>query len=257
MTFRRLAPAAGLALILCAVRLAGQTPMTVEVDARDAPRRILHARLRIPAAAGPLTLLYPEWLPGEHGPTGPIADLAGLRFSAGGKTLVWKRDPVDMYAFHLDVPAGASGVEVALDFLAPAATRGLHVGPLDHRGARPGQLESARPLPEVRCSRRSRLRREPPAPRGLEIRNGPRDGARGARRHRLRARVAHDARRFAGARGRALPDGHARRRPDPSPAPHRRRRRGGACDAAGGGARLQEPRRRDRRALRRAALPAL
>ncbi len=129
MTFRRLAPAAGLALILCAVRLAGQTPMTVEVDARDAPRRILHARLRIPAAAGPLTLLYPEWLPGEHGPTGPIADLAGLRFSAGGKTLVWKRDPVDMYAFHLDVPAGASGVEVALDFLAPAATQGFTSGP--------------------------------------------------------------------------------------------------------------------------------
>lgn len=129
MTFRRLAPAAGFALFVGAARLAGQAPMTVDVDAREAPRRVFHARLRIPAAAGPLTLLYPQWLPGEHSPTGPIADLAGLRFSAGGRTLPWKRDPVDMYAFHLDVPAGAGAVEVALDFLSPAAAQAFTSGP--------------------------------------------------------------------------------------------------------------------------------
>jgi predicted metalloprotease with PDZ domain len=129
MTFRRLAPAAALALFVGAARLAGQAPMTVDVDAREAPRRVFHARLRIPAAAGPLTLLYPQWLPGEHSPTGPIADLAGLRFSAGGRTIPWQRDPVDMYAFHLDVPSGAAAIEVALDFLSPATTQGFTSGP--------------------------------------------------------------------------------------------------------------------------------
>ncbi|HEY7113355.1 MAG TPA: PDZ domain-containing protein [Thermoanaerobaculia bacterium] len=132
MTIRRPASAAGLALFLGAARLAGQPAkpaMSVNVDAREAPRRVFHAKLRIPAAAGPLTLLYPEWLPGEHSPTGPIADLTGLRFSAGGKSLGWKRDPVDMYAFHLDVPAGAAAVDVSLDFLSPAATQEFTSGP--------------------------------------------------------------------------------------------------------------------------------
>ena len=94
---------------------------TIEVDASEAPRRVFHARLTLPAAPGPLVLYYPKWIPGEHGPTGPITDLVGLRFAAGGKTLPWRRDPVDMYAFHLDVPAGAEAVEAQLDYLAPVA----------------------------------------------------------------------------------------------------------------------------------------
>src|SRR6185369_17248411 len=60
-------------------------PIALDVDATDAPRKILHARLRIPAQPGKLTLLYPEWLPGEHAPTGPITDLVGLKMSAAGK----------------------------------------------------------------------------------------------------------------------------------------------------------------------------
>ena len=129
MTIRRFARAAALALSLCASRLPAQGAMSVDVDAREAPRRIFHARLRIPAPPGPLTLLYPQWLPGEHSPTGPIADLTGLRFSAGGKALAWQRDSVDMYAFHLDVPPGAGAVEVSLDFLSPASTQGFTSGP--------------------------------------------------------------------------------------------------------------------------------
>lgn len=100
----------------------------LDVDATDAPRKILHAHLTIPAAPGPLTLLYPKWIPGEHGPTGPITDLVDLRFTAGGQTLTWERDQSDMYTFHLEVPPRAKEVEVALDFLLSANTSGFSSG---------------------------------------------------------------------------------------------------------------------------------
>jgi hypothetical protein len=97
-------------------------PITIALDATEAPRKILHARLTISAKPGPLTLYYPKWIPGEHGPTGPITDLAELKMTAAGKTVPWRRDDVDMYAFHLDVPAAQSALEVAPDFLLPAGT---------------------------------------------------------------------------------------------------------------------------------------
>ncbi len=99
---------------------AGAGPITLQVDATDAPRNLLHAKLHIPAAPGPLTLYYPKWLPGEHLPGGPINDLTGLTFSANGKALEWERDAEDMFAFHLEVPAAAAAVEVSLDFLLSA-----------------------------------------------------------------------------------------------------------------------------------------
>ena len=95
-------------------------PLTLRVDATDAARKIYHAELNIPAAPGPMTLFYPKWIPGDHAPTGPINDLAGLRISAGGRPLVWKRDSVELFAFHIDVPPGASSIDVKLDFLSPA-----------------------------------------------------------------------------------------------------------------------------------------
>jgi predicted metalloprotease with PDZ domain len=91
------------------------------VDATEAPRRILHARLEIPVKPGPLTLVYPKWIPGNHMPSGPIADLTGLRLSANGRPLAWERDAVDMYAFHCRVPAGASRLDVAFDRLQSAS----------------------------------------------------------------------------------------------------------------------------------------
>ncbi len=94
--------------------------MTLTVDATDAPRRLLHARATIPAPPGPLTLRYPKWIPGEHGPTGPVVDVAGLVIRAGGKPLEWRRDEVDLYAVHVTVPAGANSVDVSFDYLAPA-----------------------------------------------------------------------------------------------------------------------------------------
>jgi len=102
--------------------------ITLVVDATDAPHKLFHAREVIPADPGPLTLYYPKWIPGEHGPTGPIINLAGLQFEAGGKTLAWRRDPVDMYAFHLDVPRGATTVEADLEFLAPTFAGGFTSG---------------------------------------------------------------------------------------------------------------------------------
>ena len=100
-------------------------PITIVVDATEAPRKILHARLNIPTRQGPQTLLYPKWIPGEHGPTGPITDLAGLKITGGGNAIPWHRDDVEMCAFHLDVPAGVTVLDVSLDFLLPAGTEGF------------------------------------------------------------------------------------------------------------------------------------
>jgi len=71
----------------------------------------------IPVHVGPLTLVYPKWIPGEHAPNGPIANLAGLVVHAGSTRLPWTRDPVDLYAFHVDVPAGATTIDVDFEYL--------------------------------------------------------------------------------------------------------------------------------------------
>ncbi len=102
--------------------------VTLSVDATDAPRKIFHARMTIPAKPGTLTLYYPKWIPGEHGPTGPIQDLAGLKFTAGGKALSWRRDLLDGWTFHVDVPAGVSSIEASLDFISPAGSEGIYTG---------------------------------------------------------------------------------------------------------------------------------
>jgi predicted metalloprotease with PDZ domain len=98
--------------------------VTISVDATTAPRKIFHASLKIPASAGDLTLYYPKWIPGEHAPDGPVTDLAGLKFSAGGKTLQWRRDLLDGYTIHVDVPAGETEVSAELDFLSPPTFEG-------------------------------------------------------------------------------------------------------------------------------------
>lgn len=91
--------------------------MTLIVDAREAPRSLLHAQMTIPVAPGDLTLFYPKWVPGEHGPTNPLSNLASLRVEAGGSPLQWQRDLVDMYAFHVRVPDGTTLLRASFDFL--------------------------------------------------------------------------------------------------------------------------------------------
>ena len=97
-------------------------PVKLAVDATDVTRRLIHARLTFAVKPGDFRLQYPEWIPGEHGPTGPIADLVGLKVTAGGKSLTWHRDSVDMYGFHIDVPAGVDHIDVALDLISPPET---------------------------------------------------------------------------------------------------------------------------------------
>ena len=91
------------------------------VDATDTARGIFRVKEVIPVAPGPLTLLYPQWLPGTHSPEGPIDALAGFRFTAGGRTIAWRRDPVNVHALHLDVPAGAAEIVAEFDYLSPTA----------------------------------------------------------------------------------------------------------------------------------------
>ncbi|HKA24804.1 MAG TPA: M61 family peptidase [Candidatus Eisenbacteria bacterium] len=89
----------------------------LDVDLRESPRRLIHAHLVLPVKPGPLTLLYPKWIPGDHGPTGPIRDFVNLRLTAGGREVEWRRDDEEMFSFHVQVPAGASQLDLSFDLL--------------------------------------------------------------------------------------------------------------------------------------------
>ena len=125
---RFIAPVLGLGLLLAAGAQAADR-IRLTVDLRDAPKRVFHAQLTIPAEPGALALRYPKWLPGEHTPSGPVVDLAGLRISAGRRALAWQRDSVDMHLFRVEVPTDVSQIEVALDYLVPASSGSFTEGP--------------------------------------------------------------------------------------------------------------------------------
>ena len=94
--------------------------LTIDVDATDTARHIYRVKQRIPVPGpGPFTLLYPEWLPGNHAPRGPIQTIAGLKVSANGQPIRWQRDNADVYAFHIDVPAGVTALDVEFQHLSP------------------------------------------------------------------------------------------------------------------------------------------
>ena len=95
-------------------------PETLVLDARNVGRGLMTATMRIPVAPGEFTFVYPKWTPGEHGPTGPIANVSEIKVSAGGQSLTWRRDPVDMYAFHVDVPSGVQALDVQFTVLVNA-----------------------------------------------------------------------------------------------------------------------------------------
>lgn len=98
--------------------------LTVEVDAREAPRGLLRVVQTFPAKPGAFAISYPKWIPGEHSPTGPNVDVAGLVLRAGERTLAWTRDPVDMNTLRVTVPAGAREVRLSFDFLLDHGTDG-------------------------------------------------------------------------------------------------------------------------------------
>src|SRR4051794_26081586 len=98
--------------------LGAQVQITDEIDARDLSRRLLHARMEIPAKPGKVVLWYPKWIPGVHAPAGPVENLGGLRFeTADGKAMTWRRDAVEMQRFIVDVPPGREKIIAKLDYI--------------------------------------------------------------------------------------------------------------------------------------------
>jgi predicted metalloprotease with PDZ domain len=108
--------------LVAASFLAGEAAaqnISLRADLTDAPRGIIRGTLAIPVKPGRLTLVYPQWIPGYHGPIGPITDLSALKFTTAGKPVTWRRDLTDMYAFHLEIPQGAATLDISLEYLAP------------------------------------------------------------------------------------------------------------------------------------------
>ncbi|MGN6738338.1 M61 family metallopeptidase [Dyella sp.] len=93
--------------------------LTLALDLTDAPKKVFRVAETIPVTPGPLTLYYPKWIPGEHAPSGPIQNVTGLVITADGKPVRWRRDLREMYAIHLDVPAGVEQLDLAFQFLSP------------------------------------------------------------------------------------------------------------------------------------------
>jgi predicted metalloprotease with PDZ domain len=116
--FRALVFLAVTVVIAAPAALTGQT-ISVTVDATRTQQKLLSAHEVIPVKPGPLTLYYPKWIPGEHSPSGPIASLTGLKFEADGKTIPWQRDLLDVYTFHLEIPAGVSHLDAKYDYIEP------------------------------------------------------------------------------------------------------------------------------------------
>ena len=102
--------------------------LRVDVTATDTLRRIVHVHEQVPVSGSAVTLLYPEWIPGTHAPSGPLDRFAGLVITAGGQRLDWSRDPVSMYAFHVELPRATTLLEVDFDYLAPVSEE---VGAID------------------------------------------------------------------------------------------------------------------------------
>jgi len=120
VTLPRLASVGVFVSIVCtALFAAAPTPprITLTVDATQAPRKIFHAQLTIAAAPGTLTLYYPKWIPGEHSPSGPILDAAGLQFTGNGQILKWRRALDDGWTINVEVPPGVNEVHASLDFI--------------------------------------------------------------------------------------------------------------------------------------------
>ncbi len=141
----------------------------LQVDASDNARGLFRVTETIPLAPGTrrITLLYPQWLPGNHAPTGPITQLVDLQFEAGGKQLVWKRDPVELWAFHVDLPEGASQL----------TARFIHTAPLQDSEGRVTmttdmlnlQWEKASLYPAGHYVRQIRVRPTLTVPRGWSV----------------------------------------------------------------------------------------
>src|SRR5215469_1091556 len=117
----------GAVFLICIASLASAQSapeITLEVDATQAPLKIVRTHMTMAVKPGPLTLYYPKWIPGQHEPAGPVGNVAGLKFSANGRTIPWKRDLLDVFTFHVDVPQGANRLDVSFELLDPNSGAG-------------------------------------------------------------------------------------------------------------------------------------
>lgn len=121
MTFNRLHSSLLSILLMASGASLSSAPLkaaiTLTVDATQAKEKILRTREVIPVKPGPMTLYYPKWIPGEHEPSGPVGNVAGLKFTANGKSIPWRRDLLDVFTFHVDVPEGADSLEADFEYL--------------------------------------------------------------------------------------------------------------------------------------------
>ncbi len=104
---------------VAAPALAQPAPIRITADLSEAPRHLYHAEIDLPVKPGPLTLITPEWIPGEHRPDGPVEEFAGIVFTANGNSLPWRRDDVNLFSYHLDIPAGVYTLHAHLDAIVP------------------------------------------------------------------------------------------------------------------------------------------
>jgi predicted metalloprotease with PDZ domain len=111
-----------LAALSASAAIAQSNNIKLSLDATDAAKNILHVRETMPAVAGNFALFYPKWIPGEHAPDAPLNDLVNLFITADGKPLAWQRDDVEMFAFLVNVPAGAKEIEISFDDVSQPGT---------------------------------------------------------------------------------------------------------------------------------------
>ena len=119
-----LIPVLLISIFAFAAKPVSTSSIRVAVDLSDAPRNIFHTSLTLPATAGEITLVYPKWIPGNHRPSGPIANVTGVHFKAGNQELAWHRDPIEMYSFHVTVPPGTKEIQASFDLISADSAGG-------------------------------------------------------------------------------------------------------------------------------------
>ena len=122
MPICRTAPAVALLMLAATATNAGAQvasapAMKLFVDETQAYRRIAFVHEEIRVQPGRVALAYPRWIPGEHGPTGPIRNLAALQVHSANLTLPWTRDPDDINTINIEAPPTADAITVDFDVL--------------------------------------------------------------------------------------------------------------------------------------------
>ncbi|HQY88736.1 MAG TPA: hypothetical protein PK402_08755, partial [Tepidisphaeraceae bacterium] len=127
-SFGRSLGIAFLAVIALSARSVFAEPIKLDVDARNlVSRQFVHSSLVIPVSGDNVTLAFPRWLPGYHAPDGKPSNLVNLQIKSGGQSLHWQRDPIDLDQVHVDLPDGASAINVDFDFILKDDDVGLDI----------------------------------------------------------------------------------------------------------------------------------